>query len=53
MCSLNLASFVTTWMEPEAKQLMAEALDVNYVDTDEYPRWDGGRGVGVDWSPGE
>ncbi|KAL6785348.1 hypothetical protein ACKKBG_A03470 [Auxenochlorella protothecoides x Auxenochlorella symbiontica] len=34
---LNLASFVTTWMEPEARDLMQDALDVNYVDTDEYP----------------
>lgn len=34
---LNLASFVTTWMEPEAEKLMMESLDVNYVDTEEYP----------------
>ncbi|MGA9079020.1 MAG: glutamate decarboxylase, partial [Halobacteriota archaeon] len=36
--SLNLASFVTTWMEPEANQLIAESLDKNYVDNDEYPQ---------------
>lgn len=35
---LNLASFVTTWMEPEADQLIMESLDKNYVDTDEYPQ---------------
>lgn len=34
---LNLASFVTTWMEPEAIKLIEESLDVNYVDTEEYP----------------
>ena len=33
----NLASFVTTWMEEEAVDLMQEALDVNAVDEDEYP----------------
>jgi len=32
--SLNLASFVTTWMEPEATLLIAENLDKNYVDND-------------------
>jgi glutamate decarboxylase len=36
--ALNLASFVTTWMEPEAKQLIAESLDKNFVDNDEYPQ---------------
>jgi glutamate decarboxylase len=36
--ALNLASFVTTWMEPEANQLIAESLDKNYVDNDEYPQ---------------
>jgi len=35
---LNLASFVTTWMEPEADELLAEALDKNYIDQEEYPR---------------
>lgn len=34
----NLASFVTTWMEPEAQQLAAAVLDKNLVDKDEYPR---------------
>ncbi|KAG9457633.1 hypothetical protein H6P81_002141 [Aristolochia fimbriata] len=34
---LNLASFVTTWMEPECDKLMVEAINKNYVDMDEYP----------------
>ena len=34
---LNLATFVTTWMEPEAEKLMAEAFDKNMIDKDEYP----------------
>lgn len=36
--SLNLASFVTTWMEPEADQLIMDSVDKNYVDNDEYPQ---------------
>jgi glutamate decarboxylase len=35
---LNLATFVTTWMEPAARQLMSECMDKNLVDKDEYPR---------------
>src|SRR5215831_587155 len=35
---MNLATFVTTWMEPQAKQLMAECLDKNMIDKDEYPQ---------------
>lgn len=34
---LNLATFVTTWMEPQAERLMAEAFDKNAIDKDEYP----------------
>ncbi|KAJ4765225.1 Glutamate decarboxylase [Rhynchospora pubera] len=34
---LNLASFVTTWMEPECDKLMLEAVNKNYADMDEYP----------------
>jgi hypothetical protein len=34
---LNLATFVTTWMEPQADRLMAEGRDKNLVDKDEYP----------------
>ena len=36
--ALNLASFVTTWMEPEAQQLATETLNRNFVDQDEYPQ---------------
>ncbi len=36
--ALNLASFVTTWMEPEADRLMAESFGRNYIDADEYPQ---------------
>ncbi len=36
--ALNLASFVTTWMEPEADLLMMESVGKNYVDNDEYPQ---------------
>jgi len=34
---LNLATFVTTWMEPQANRLMAECADKNMIDKDEYP----------------
>ena len=34
---LNLATFVTTWMDPEAQELMAETFDKNMIDKDEYP----------------
>nr|CAD1832897.1 unnamed protein product [Ananas comosus var. bracteatus] len=34
---LNLASFVTTWMEPECDKLIMAAVNKNYVDMDEYP----------------
>src|SRR3954470_12083710 len=34
----NLASFVTTWMEPEAEQLAKDVRVKNLVDKDEYPR---------------
>src|SRR6201984_475230 len=35
---LNLATFVTTWMEPEAELLMAECSSKNMIDKDEYPQ---------------
>ena len=35
---LNLATFVTTWMEPEARLLMTETFDKNMIDKDEYPQ---------------
>ncbi|KAE8648289.1 glutamate decarboxylase 4 [Cucumis sativus] len=34
---LNLASFVTTWMEPECDRLIMDSINKNYVDMDEYP----------------
>jgi glutamate decarboxylase len=34
----NLATFVTTWMEPEVGMLMAECLPKNMIDKDEYPQ---------------
>ncbi|KAL0541775.1 hypothetical protein IC582_021832 [Cucumis melo] len=34
---LNLASFVTTWMEPECDMLIMDSINKNYVDMDEYP----------------
>src|ERR1700751_1392833 len=33
----NLATFVTTWMEPAASQLYSDAFDKNMIDKDEYP----------------
>src|SRR3954471_24827951 len=35
---LNLVTFVTTWMEPQAEKLMAESFDKNMIDKDEYPQ---------------
>ncbi|MFC9872891.1 glutamate decarboxylase [Nocardia salmonicida] len=34
---LNLATFVSTWMDPQAEKLMAETFDKNMIDKDEYP----------------
>jgi glutamate decarboxylase len=36
--TLNLASFVTSWMEPQANVLAAETLAKNLIDQDEYPQ---------------
>ena len=33
----NLATFVTTWMEPEAQRVIAENLYRNFIDHAEYP----------------
>jgi glutamate decarboxylase len=33
----NLATFVTTWMEPEAQRLIADNLYRNFIDHAEYP----------------
>ena len=35
---LNLATFVTTWMEPQAERLIAECSSKNMIDKDEYPQ---------------
>src|SRR4051794_12624277 len=32
----NLATFVTTWMEPEAQRIIAENLHRNFIDHAEY-----------------
>ncbi|WP_067802220.1 glutamate decarboxylase [Actinomadura formosensis] len=34
---LNLATFVSTWAEPQALRLMAECAEKNMIDKDEYP----------------
>ncbi len=34
----NLATFCTTWIEAEVKQLMDESADKNMIDKDEYPQ---------------
>jgi glutamate decarboxylase len=35
---LNLATFVTTWMEPAANHLYSESVNKNLIDKDEYPK---------------
>jgi glutamate decarboxylase len=34
----NLATFVTTWMEPEAREVIVANLHRNFIDHAEYPR---------------
>jgi len=34
----NLATFVTTWMEPEAERVITDSLRVNFIDHAEYPQ---------------
>ena len=34
----NLATFCQTWSEPQVAQLMAECIDKNMIDKDEYPQ---------------
>jgi len=34
----NLATFCTTWVEPEVRDLMAESIGKNMIDKDEYPQ---------------
>ena len=35
---MRFATFVSTWMDDEAKKLYAEAADKNMIDKDEYPQ---------------
>ncbi|WP_315071199.1 glutamate decarboxylase [uncultured Microbacterium sp.] len=35
---LNLATFVSTWMDDDAKQVYAASFDKNMIDKDEYPQ---------------
>jgi glutamate decarboxylase len=35
---LNLATFVTTWMPSRAEQLIAQTVEKNMIDKDEYPQ---------------
>lgn len=35
---LNLATFVSTWMDDEAKQVYTASFDKNMIDKDEYPQ---------------
>ncbi len=35
---LNLATFVSTWMDPMARQIMIENMDKNMIDKTEYPQ---------------
>ncbi|MGY9047476.1 hypothetical protein P775_07715 [Puniceibacterium antarcticum] len=34
----NVATFCTTWVEDEIKALMADAINKNMIDKDEYPQ---------------
>ncbi len=34
----NLATFCTTWAEPEVRKLLAESIDKNMIDKDDYPQ---------------
>ncbi len=34
----NLATFCTTWVEPEIRQLMSDSIQKNMIDKDEYPQ---------------
>lgn len=36
--ALNLATFVTTYMDKHATKLMNDAININYIDETEYPR---------------
>ena len=34
----NLATFCSTWVEPEVREIMSACLDKNMIDKDEYPQ---------------
>src|SRR5262245_38456406 len=34
----NLATFCTTWVEPQVRRLMNDSIDKNMIDKDEYPQ---------------
>ena len=34
----NMATFCSTWLEPEVQELMQECIDKNMIDKDEYPQ---------------
>lgn len=36
--ALNLSSFVTTWMEPEAEKLIMDNIHKNFIDHNQYPQ---------------
>jgi len=35
---MNLATFCTTWQEPEVRKLMSESISKHMIDKDEYPQ---------------
>jgi glutamate decarboxylase len=36
--AMNLSSFVTTWMEPEAEKIIMENIQQNFIDHNQYPQ---------------
>ena len=46
---LNLATFVTTYMDDYATKLMNEAININYIDETEYPLPNRQNGKPVHW----
>lgn len=36
--AMNLSSFVTTWMEPEADKIILENIQQNFIDHNQYPQ---------------
>jgi glutamate decarboxylase len=49
---LNLSSFVTTYMEPEVKEIMSNHVALNYVDHDMYPKTYAMEQIMVKWLHG-